>query len=43
VQTFSFRFVSATGFFESLRLDPATRPQALVIPSIKVYCVRELP
>ncbi len=43
LQTFSFRLESATGFFESLRLDPVTRPQALAIPSIKVYCVRELP
>jgi hypothetical protein len=42
LQTLSFRLESATGFFESLRLDPVTRPQALVIPSIKVYCVREL-
>jgi hypothetical protein len=41
-QVLSFRLESATGFFESLRLDPVTRPQALVIPSIKVYCVREL-
>jgi hypothetical protein len=43
LQTFHFRLESATGFFESLRLDPATRPQSLMIPSIKVYCVRELP
>ena len=43
VQTLSFRLESETGFFESLRLDPVTRPQVLAIPSIKVYCVRELP
>lgn len=43
LQTLSFRLESATGFFESLRLDPGSRPQVLEIPSIKVYCVRELP
>lgn len=43
LQTFSFRLESATGFFESLRLDPGSRPQVLEIPNIKVYCVWELP
>lgn len=43
LQTHRFRLESDTGFFESLRLDPVTRPQLLDIPSIKVYCVRELP
>lgn len=43
VQTHRFRLESSTGFFESFRLDPATRPTLLDIPSIKVYCVRELP
>jgi hypothetical protein len=43
MQTHRFRLESSSGFFESLRLDPVTRPMLLDIPSIKVYCVRELP
>jgi len=43
LQTLSFRLESETGFFESLRLDPVSRPQVLTIPSIRVYCVREMP
>jgi hypothetical protein len=43
LQTHRFRLESSSGFFESLRLDPVATPQLLQIPSIKVYCVRELP
>jgi hypothetical protein len=42
-QTVSFRMESETGFFESLRLDPVTRPQPLEIREIRVYCVWDLP
>jgi hypothetical protein len=41
-QTVSFRMESETGFFESLRLDPVTRPQPLEIREIRVYCVWDL-
>jgi hypothetical protein len=42
-QTFVFRLDSPTGFFESLRLDPVTRPQVLEISGIRLYCVWEMP
>lgn len=42
LQMFSFRLESATGFFESMRLDPVSRPQVLAIPNIKAYCVRQM-
>jgi hypothetical protein len=42
-QTVGFRIESETGFFETLRLDPGTRPQLLEIGEVRLYCVRALP
>ena len=42
-QTVVFRLESPNGFFESLRLDPVTRPQVLEIRGIRLYCVWEMP
>ena len=42
-QTSVFRLESESGFFESLRLDPVTRPQDLEIREIRLYCVWEMP
>ena len=41
-QTLSFRLVSDNGFFESMRLDPVTKPQVFELREIRAYCVREL-
>jgi hypothetical protein len=38
MQTLSFRLQSESGFFESLRLDPVTRPQVFEIREIRLYC-----
>lgn len=43
LQTLSFRLSSDSGFFESLRLDPVTRPQTVEIRGVRLYCVWELP
>ena len=43
MQTISFRLSSESGFFESLRLDPVTRPQVVEIREIRLYCVWEMP
>ena len=43
VQTISFRLSSESGFFESLRLDPVTRPQVVEIREVRLYCVWQMP
>lgn len=42
LQTLSFRMESESGFFESMRFDPVTKPQLLEIREIRVYCVRPI-
>lgn len=42
-QTVVFRLESPNGFFESMRLDPVTRPQVLEMSGIRLYCVWEMP
>lgn len=42
-QTVGFRLDSATGFQDTLRLDPVSKPQAIEIRDIRVYCVRRNP
>jgi len=43
VQTQTFRLESPSGFRDTLRIDPGTHPQKLVIPNIRVYCIRQRP
>ena len=43
LQTLTFRLESPTGFRDTLRIDPGTHPQKLVIRNIRVYCVRQQP
>lgn len=42
LQTVVIRIESDTGFFESMRFDPVTRPQSFELREVRLYCVREL-
>ena len=43
IQTQTFRLESPSGFRDALRIDPGTYPQKLVMPNVRVYCIRQQP
>jgi hypothetical protein len=43
LQLLTFRMESTTGFRDTLRLDPATKPQKFDLRRVRLYCLRQQP